>query len=63
MFVSLTRSILCERLLFTLGKPFDSCVLPGFIVSSGGPFQWNAVGHHLLDFIIQCGPEHLDRCV
>ena len=22
-----------------------------------GPFQWNAVGHQLLDFIIECGPE------
>ena len=30
--VSLTRSIFCER-LFTLGKPFDICVLPGLIIS------------------------------
>ena len=53
VFVSLTRSIFCEHLLFTLGKPFDICVLPGFIISGGGPFQWNAVGHHLLDFILE----------
>ena len=48
---------------FTLGKPFDSCVLPSLIISGGGPFQYNAVDHHLLDFIIEGGPELLDRCV
>ena len=38
---------ICERLLFKL---LDSCVfLPGLIISGGGPFQWNAVGHQLLD--------------
>ena len=56
VFVSLTGSIFCE-LLFTLGKPLDSCVLPGLIISGGGPFQWNEVGHHLLEG----GPELLDR--
>ena len=56
VFVSLTRSIFCERLLFI---SFNSCVLPCLIISGGGPFQWNAVGHHLLDFIT----ELLDRCV
>ena len=40
-----------NALVFTLGKPFDICVLPGLIISGDGPFQWNAVGHHLLDFI------------
>ena len=25
-------------------------VLPGLIISGDGPFQWNAVGHQLLDF-------------
>ena len=43
-----------------LFKPLDSCVLPGLIISGDGPFQWNAVGHQLLDFIIECGPELLD---
>ena len=51
---------ICERLLF---KPLDSCVLPGLIISGGGPFQWNVVGHQLLDVIIECGPELLDRCI
>ena len=50
----------CEHLLF---KPLDSCVLPGVIISGDGPFQWNAVGHQLLDFIIECGPELLGRCI
>ena len=63
MFVSLPRSIFCESLLFTLGKAFDICVLPGLIISGDGPFQCNAVGHHWLDSIIECGQELLDRCI
>ena len=50
---------MCEHLL---SKPFDSRVRPGLIISGGGPFQWNVVGHHLLDVIIEGGPELLDRC-
>ena len=60
VFVSPTRSIFCERLLF---KSLNSCVLPCLIISGVGSFQWNAVGHHLLDFIIEGSSELLDRCV
>ena len=57
--VSLTRSIFCEHLL----KSFNSCVLPCLTISGGGPFQWNTVGHHLLDFITEGNSELLDQCV
>ena len=63
VFLSLTRLIFCERFLFTLGKPFDSCVLPGLIISGGGM----RLVIYLLDFIIENvegdHPELLDRCV
>ena len=38
---------------------FNSCL----IISGGGPFQWNAVGHHFLDFITEGSSELLDRYV
>ena len=61
--VTLTGSICCESLLFTLGKPFDSCGLPGLIISGGAPYKWNAVGHHLLNIIIEGGPQLMYQCV